>query len=110
MKEEKAHARCDECGCRIEIFVETETEGEIEKRFYRCPFCGTRYLFAVTDAALREKIAEYAKYSLAHRGRVMTEEELEVARVLMTENIRRCEELKFKHPLKGENDGGEHDH
>ena len=62
------------------------------------------------DTALREKIAEYAKYSLAHRGRVMTEEELEVARGLMTENIRRCEELKFQHLLKGENDGREHDH
>ena len=40
----------------------------------------------------------------------MTEEELEVARGLMTENIRRCEELKFQHLLKGENDGREHDH
>lgn len=86
--------RCNSCRRRILPTPETEMNGELEITFFVCPFCGRRYIVAVTDKVLRERIQEYTV--LAERNKVCRLSERMQRRVqrLKEANIARSKELR----------------
>ena len=92
--------KCDNCGSSTDrIIPETATDGDLEYTFFRCPDCGAAYPVAVTDADLRNRIAEYVRRQQQNRMKRQSEQFLRETEELKQKNIIRTRELMELHPL-----------
>ena len=92
--------KCDWCGCAFFPELQKKREGEIESMFLKCPYCGKRYLVAVSDEKLRMDVAEYIRLVEEGRAGQMSEEMKERLYGLKEKNVARSNRLKEMHPLE----------
>ena len=90
---------CDNCKAELHPKLEMVAEGDLVYTFFRCPSCGTAYLFSVTDTALRESIAVYENMKAESLKKRQTEEFRQKAKELKEQNKKRSRELMELHPL-----------
>ena len=104
---EDTNARCESCECAFVPKVETERDGEIESVFFRCPYCGERYLIAVTDEELRRHVGEYVQLFEINKAKRLPERTQRRLQKLKEKNVARSRELREMYPLMEEShDGG----
>ena len=70
---EEILVRCEACECAFSPEMQTERDGEIERVFFRCPYCGKRYLAAVTDAELRKNVQKYSQLANMNKVKRLSE-------------------------------------
>lgn len=97
---EKANVVCDACRSSFCPKPEKARDGELEFTFFRCPNCRKTFLFAVTDAQLRKRIAEYETLARKGRQRRLSEKEIRHARKLLENNAQRSRQLRLEHPVE----------
>lgn len=97
---EKANVVCDAYRGSFYPKLEKTRDGELEFTFFRCPNCRKTFLFAVTDAQLRKRIAEYEALARKGRRRRLSEKEIRQARKLLESNAQRSRQLRLEHPVE----------
>ncbi len=97
---EKPNVVCDACRCSFTPKLEKARDGELEFTYFRCPECRKTFLFAVTDAELRKRIAEYESLARKGRRRRLSEKEIRHARKLLESNAQRSRQLRLAHPVE----------
>ena len=97
---EKTNVACDACRCSFTPKLEKTRDGELEFTYFRCPECRKTFLFAVTDAQLRKRIAEYEALARKGRRRRLSEKEIQYARKLLESNAQRSRQLRLEHPVE----------
>ena len=97
---EKTNIVCDACNNSFSPTLEKARDGELEFTFFRCPNCKKTFLFAVTDAQLRKRIAEYEALARKGRRRRLSEKEIRQARKLLESNAQRSRQLRLEHPVE----------
>ena len=89
--------QCESCNAVFEPLIEKRTDGDLEFVFFRCPFCGARYMISVTDLPLREQIREYTELAEEGRQRRLTESQYLYLEKLLEDNVARSKELRERY-------------
>ncbi len=97
---EESNVRCDACGCAFVPKAEAKEHEGIEWTFFRCPYCGKRYLVAVTDEALRQSIRQYTQLAGMNKVKRLPERTQRRLQKLKTKNVQRSRELREQYPLE----------
>jgi len=98
---EIVQVKCDACGCMITPELHETQSGEFEITFFVCPFCHKDYVISVTDAELRERIAECHALKEANDREQLSAEEKQRMVELLVMNRQRSKQLCEMYAPKG---------
>jgi hypothetical protein len=99
---EESNVRCDACGCAFAPKAKTEEHEGIERTFFSCPYCGNRYLVAVTDEALRQSIRQYTQLARMNKVKRLPERTQKRLQKMKEKNVQRGRALRGQYPLEEE--------
>lgn len=110
-----AMIRCEKCGKLLStqgLVIGMEHDGDLDIQYFRCHFCGEKYIVSVTDPALREKIKKMNRMQDAVKLMKLNRKSVRLKSIEKTiEQIQRLKKEIHKegHRLKTEYLGGKAD-